>query len=110
MRWIPESTTLELTARNVQALLDKLDDPVSARTLVSPCGAVTVTATETPGAAEAAARPGTVPLTHSQLQELAVEGAEVRVAAVRVISVTDADHYSDRAAGVVYMPTSGEYR
>ena len=37
MKWIPSSSTLELTNRNVTALLDKLDDPLSARSLVSPC-------------------------------------------------------------------------
>lgn len=28
MRWIPDSRTLELSARNVQVLLDKLDEPI----------------------------------------------------------------------------------
>ena len=30
MKWIPDSSTLELSARNVTALIDKLDDPLSA--------------------------------------------------------------------------------
>lgn len=60
--------SLELTRRNLQALLDKLDDPDSARTLVDPDWEIRVTAVE------------------------------------------DAEHYSDREPGVVYMPATGEYR
>ena len=110
MKWIPDSDTLELTQRNVTALLDKLDDPLSARTLRAPCGLVQVTAVESPGAAEAVVAPDTVPLTRSQLWELATEGATVRLGGVTVVSVADADHYSDRAPGTVFMPTSGETR
>lgn len=59
---------LELTRRNLTALLDKLDDPASRRTLTDPDNNIRVTAVE------------------------------------------DAEHYSDRPPGEVYMPTSGEYR
>lgn len=110
VRWASETETLELTARNIQALTDKLDDPMSARTLVSPCGGIRVTAVPSPGAAEAAVAPDTLPLTRAQLQELATEGAEVRVGAVRIVSVPDAAHYGDRAPGTVFMPSTGEYR
>lgn len=48
MKWIPGTSTLELTARNVTALLDKLDDPMSQRTLITPCRFLAVTAVETP--------------------------------------------------------------
>lgn len=61
---------LELTRRNLQALLDKLDDPISARTL---------TKTD--------------------------EGGFIIVRAVE-----DDEHYSDRAPGAVYMPSTGETR
>jgi hypothetical protein len=33
VRYLPEQNLLELSRRNLQALLDKLDDPLSARTL-----------------------------------------------------------------------------
>lgn len=59
---------LELTRRNLQALLDKLDDPKSARMIIAPD----------------------------------------RLIAVR--AVEDEEHYSDRAPGVVFMPSSGEIR
>lgn len=41
-----EVATLELTRRNLRALLAKLDDPRSARTLISPCGRLAVRAVE----------------------------------------------------------------
>lgn len=63
---------LELTRRNLQALLDKLDDPLSARTL-------------------------------SKVQE----GGD---GVIVVVAVEDAEHYSDRAPGEVYMPSTGERR
>ena len=110
MRWIDTTHTLELTARNIAALTDKLDDPQSARSLRSGCGSVMVTATESPGAAEAVAAPGTLPLTRAQLEMLAVEGASVTVAGITVVAVPDAAHYSDRPAGAVYMPSRREYR
>jgi hypothetical protein len=59
---------LELSRRNLQALLDKLDDPKSARMLVDP----------------------------DRL--------------IAVVAVEDDEHYSDRAPGVVFMPSSGEIR
>ncbi|ULP45919.1 hypothetical protein [Mycolicibacter virginiensis] len=111
MKWIPETDTMELTARNITALTDKLSDPLSARTLISPDPhRIPVTAVESAGAAEAVATPGTVFLTRAQLQTLATEGATVRVGGVRVRAVADAEHYRDRAAGEVYMPSSGERR
>ncbi|WP_283604781.1 hypothetical protein [Mycolicibacterium poriferae] len=94
----------------MRALTDKLEDPLSKRTIISPCRRISVTATETAGTAEAIAASGTVPLTRSQLEVLATVGATVRVAGVRVVSVPDAAHYADRPAGEIYMPTSGEYR
>lgn len=60
--------TVELSRRNIESLLLKLDDPLSARTLID---------------------------------------SERRIA---VRAVEDGEHYGDRAAGAVYMPTSREYR
>lgn len=110
MKWIPETDRLELTARNVCALTEKLADPLSARTIVSPCGRIRVTAVSSAGAAEAAVAPKTLPLTRAQLVELATEGAEVRIGTVRVVTVPDSAHYGDRPPGAVYMPSTGEYR
>ncbi len=59
---------LELTRRNVQTLLDKLDDPLSNRALMDPDAYIVVKAVE------------------------------------------DEEHYKDRDPGVVYMPSTGEYR
>lgn len=56
------------------------------------------------------AAPGSLPLTRAQLRTLSTEGQTVRVGAVTVVSVPDAAHYGDRAAGPVYMPSSGETR
>lgn len=110
MKWIPEASRLELTARNVCALTEKLADPLSARTIVSPCGVFCVTAVPSAGAAEAVAAPGALPLTRQQLAHLATEGAQVRVGAVRVVSVPDSAHYGDRPTGAVFMPSTGERR
>lgn len=63
---------LELSRRNLLALLDKLDDPLSARTLGSP----------------------------------GLPGEPM----IFVKAVEDAEHYSDRAPGEVYMPSTGELR
>ena len=110
MKWNAETGTLELTARNVAALTAKLDDPLSARQLVSPGGGAMVHAVDTanPDTAASAAAEGVITLTRAQLAELATEGAAVTVADITVRSVPDAAHYSDRPSGVVYMPTSGE--
>lgn len=110
MEWIETTRTLELTARNINALTAKLDDPESARMLRSGCGQATVHAVETVTAdkATAAAAEGVVTVTRAQLAELTVEGATVTVAGITVVSVPDAAHYSRRPSGVVLMPTTGE--
>lgn len=60
---------VELTRRNLTGLLAKLDDPLSARSLIDPDRRIMVRAVE------------------------------------------DADHYAveDRAPGVMFMPSTGEY-
>lgn len=110
MKWIPDTKTLELTARNIAALTAKLDDPASARMLQSGDGKATVHAVETTIAEKsaAAAAEGIVIVTRAQLAELAVEGATVTVDGITVRSVPDAAHYSSRPSGIVVMPSSGE--
>lgn len=110
MEWIPDTRTLELTARNIAVLTAKLDDPESARMLRSGCGQATVHAVETTTAEKvtAAAAEGVVTVTRAQLAELATEGTTVSIADITVRSVPDAAHYSTRPSGVVLMPTSGE--
>jgi hypothetical protein len=58
---------LELSRRNLEVLLAKLDDPRSARTLIDTDGLIKVRAVE------------------------------------------NAEHYSDREPGRMFMPSSGEY-
>jgi hypothetical protein len=110
MRYIADTRTLELTARNIAALRVKLDDEQSARTLGSPCGRILVHAVDTAAAEKvtAAAAEGVVTVTRAQLAELAVEGATVTVDGITVRSVPDAAHYSSRPSGIVVMPSSGE--
>jgi len=110
MQWNDNTKTLELTARNVAALTGKLDDPLSARMLQSGCGRVLVHAVEDAAdpATAAAAEENVVILSRGQLGVLADEGASISVASVTVTSVPDAAHYSDRPAGAVVMPSSGE--
>ncbi|MGV0633875.1 hypothetical protein ABQE69_10705 [Mycolicibacillus trivialis] len=110
MKWIPDTKTLELTARNIAALISKLDDPASARILQSGDGKATVHAVEAAAMEKvtAAADEGVVTVTRAQLNELAVEGATVTVAGITVRSVLDAAHYSSRPSGIVVMPSSGE--
>lgn len=112
MRWIDTTRTLELTARNIAALTDKLGDPQSARMLRSGCGQATVHAVESTTAEKtiAAAAEGIVTVTREQLAELSTEGATVDVAGITVARVPDAAHYSDRPSGAVFMPSSGEVR
>ncbi|MCB0930085.1 MAG: hypothetical protein KDB70_19720 [Mycobacterium sp.] len=108
MKWTPDTRTLELTERNVAALTAKLDDPLSARTLITPCQGLMVTAVEDDAANPAALAENVLHLTRSQLLTLAEAGATVTVADVRVVAVPDAAHYANRLAGEVYMPSSGE--
>lgn len=72
MKYIP-GATIELTRRNLEILLQKLDDPLSHATI------------EKDG-----------------IYVRAVEGEEFLVKPVE-----DAEHYSDREPGPMYMPSSG---
>lgn len=124
MKWIPETRTVELTQRNLSALLAKLDDPSSVCTLFSPCWALAVHAvddgTDTEAAAAAALEhltnirhllpdEPTVVLARAQLVTVAgTVGAALPARGIRVVSVPDSAHYADRQPGMVVMPTSGE--
>lgn len=110
MKWIPDTNTLELSARNVTALTDKLDDELSARSIGSPCGAVIAQAVEDGHRSATAGTEAVVQLTRSELTVLATEGATVTVGAVTVVAVPDAAHYKTRAPGAVFMPSTGETR
>lgn len=117
-------SVVELTCRNLQALLAKLDDPLSARALVDPDDKILVRAVESSGdrgdavAQAALAAEGVVELTRDELQTL-IAGldnptsgeTDMRVSqgAIVVRAVDDDAHYRNRAPGVVWMPTSGEF-
>lgn len=113
MQYIEDGHVVELTARNVTALLAKLDDSLSSRTLMSGAGDLIVRAAEDVAArgcetaTRAAGSEGVVILTREELHCLAVPGAAVVVAGFTVRSVPDAAHYSHRAPGEVYMPELG---
>ena len=114
MKYIEQGRIVELTARNVTALLAKLDDPFSARTLVSPDGQMMVrsvadeSARGGENATESVGSEGVVMLTREELWHLTTPGATVMAAGYRVLSVPDEAHYGDRAPGEVYIPKSGE--
>ncbi|MDO2981414.1 MULTISPECIES: hypothetical protein [Mycobacteriaceae] len=107
MKYDPNTKTAELTDRNINALTAKLDDPQSARTLVSPCGLVMVRAVEDGERSSRDTSEGVVTVTRSELAQL-LEGETVTVGDTAVVPVPDAAHYSSRPSGVVVMPSSGE--
>lgn len=81
---------LELTRRNLEVLLAKLDDPLSKRQLVDPDWHVIVAATED----------------HIETDKgYFVPGAGQ---CVEVVPVENEVHYADRAPGAMYMPSTGE--
>ncbi|BBY54146.1 hypothetical protein [Mycolicibacillus koreensis] len=110
MRYNQGTGRLELTERNVISLLNKLDDPRSARTLVCNDGdRLIVTAYEDHALPPHPDEPIILLLTRTQLEALAA-GRTVRVRDVDVVPVADEAHYGDRDTGPVYMPSSGECR
>lgn len=113
MKYDSDARRVELTTRNLQALNDKLDDVRSARTLGSPCGLVRVRAVEdaerTAAQADAGVAEGMVLLTRGELAAM-VSGETVVVGGIEVVPVPDAAHYTDRPAGDVVMPITGELR
>lgn len=110
MKYLDQIQTVELTARNIDALTRKLDDPASMRTLISGCHRVAVFAREDEHGAEG--RPASpidvVTVTRNQLTTLA-GGGRVESSGFTLVPVPDEAHYSDRPPGEVYMPSSGEY-
>lgn len=107
MKWIPDTKTIELTARNVAALTAKLDDPQSARTLVSPCGLVMVRAVEDGERSSTDTSEGVVTVIRSELAQL-LDGETVTVGDTAVVPVPDAAHYAGRPSGIVVTPSSGK--
>jgi hypothetical protein len=113
MKW-NSNRTLELTQRNLSALQAKLNNPLSARMLRSPCQAIIARAVEDADAGSAELKQshvteGVVELTRSELHELLeTVGATVDFAGITVRSVPDSAHYGDRPPGEVFMPSSGE--
>lgn len=70
MKWIEPTRTLELARRNVTALLAKLDDPHSARTLIAPGGGVVVQAVDGGAAGrDVSAADGLVKLTRPEFAD-----------------------------------------
>lgn len=115
---------VELTRRNLLALLAKLDDPLSARALIDRDDKILVRAIESSGdrgnaiAQAALAAEGVVELTRDELQTLVASldkatsgktNTAVSQGAIVVRAVDDAAHYRDRAPGVVWMPSRGEF-
>jgi hypothetical protein len=113
MRYDANARRVELTTRNLQALNDKLDDPRSARAIGSPCGLVRVRAVEgtdrTAAQADAGAVEGMVLVTRGELAAM-LSGQTVIVGGIEVVPVPDTAHYTDRPAGDVIMPSTGELR
>lgn len=113
MKYFDEGQVVELTDRNVTALLAKLDDRLSARTLISPDGDVIVRAMENgatggnEAATQAVGSEGVVLLTRDELWHLTTPGATLTTAGFTIRSVPNEAHYTDRAPGEVYMPESG---
>lgn len=113
MKYDSDARRVELTTRNLQALNDKLDDARSARTIGSPCGLVRVRAVEgtnrTAAQANAGAAEGMVLVTRGELAAM-LSGETVVVGGIEVVPVPDSTHYTDRPAGDVIMPSTGELR
>lgn len=81
---------LELSRRNLEILLAKLDDPMSKRQLVDPDWHIIVAATEDAVETDK----GYFVPGHGQC--------------VEVVPVENEVHYADRAPGAMYMPSTKE--
>lgn len=77
--------TIELTRRNLQILLAKLDDRLSNRTFVNDGYAVRA------------------------VEDLPDPGLTLIADGHAVHAVENEAHYSDRDPGLMYMPSTGEY-
>lgn len=95
---------LELTRRNLDTLLLKLEDPLSARTLSKDGFAVTAVESEGPTPTR-----DRLWLTRGDIEFLLGGGALLAPEGLEVVFVENDEHYSDREPGVVYMPSTGEY-
>lgn len=116
-------SVVELSRRNLRALLVKLDDPLSLRTLVDPDGVILVRAVDMPDGGSdaklhaALAVERVVELTRAELQTLlAALDSPLQEGPMRTLdrgdllvrAVADEAHYRDRPPGVLRMPSSGE--
>lgn len=81
---------LELTRRNLEILLAKLDDPLSARSLKDPDWHIVVTATED----------------HVETDKGMFFPGNGQC--VEVVPVENEVHYANRQPGAMYMPSTGE--
>ena len=104
MKYEPRTRTLELTTRNIDALLMKLDDPLSVRTLSK--DGLAVTAVES--RENVTRKPSQVFIDRDGLVRIR-QGQMLDVDGVFVLWVPDDAHYSDRAPGEVYMPSENRY-
>ncbi|WP_459973295.1 hypothetical protein [Mycobacterium sp. MUNTM1] len=114
---------VELTRRNLEVLLAKLDDPLSARGLIDGDGNILVRAVENDAdrgdtsARTAALAEGVVELTRTELHDLltTIDGRRcgettlsIAGGACLVRAVENAAHYRLRTPGVMWMPSTGE--
>lgn len=90
---------LELTRRNLETLLAKLDDPLSNRKLIDPDWHIIV------GAEEEYHPDGSCTIPIETEEGVIVPGAGE---CVFVVPVENEVHYADREPGAVYMPSTGE--
>lgn len=89
MKYIPPAPgsklpCIELTRRNLNILLEKLDDDASHKTIVDADWSIMVTAVE--------------------------EAEDDPNCKMLVKAVENVEHYGDRPPGIMYMPTKGEYK
>ena len=104
MKYDVQTRTLELTERNVRALLDKLADPLSVRILAKDGMFVQAVFGKQGFDPE---RPMLF-LNRENLESL-LAGRGLDVGGNLVMMVSDETHYFDRAPGVVFMPSEGRY-
>lgn len=112
---------IELTRRNISALLAKISDPLSSRSLIDGQGRILVRAVEEEDrtddeAARALLSEGVLELTRQDLEGLLAAlnqpGLATSIlsggAGIVVRAVEDDAHYHDRPPGRVWLPSRGQ--